>query len=210
GTAGAAAVQEASAGTVMWLLDESLPVAVEDQAAALVEGSILGAYDPGRWKTERDERRRLRRIVVGHFDSDGLRAAADRAALVAERTNRARDLANAPPNELTPVALAEHAERLADEHEHLTFAALGPAEIDALGMGAFSAVARGSANEPRLIVLRYDPPRSSGSDVVLGLVGKAITFDSGGLSIKPAKSMEDMKGDMAGGAAVIEGTGTIA
>src|SRR5213076_2907928 len=156
----------------------------------------LGADDPGRWKTDRDERQRLRRVVLGHFDSDGLRAAADRAALVAERTNRARDLANAPPNELTPVLLAEHAERLASEHEHLTFAALGPAKIDELGMGAFSAVAQGSANEPRLIVLRYDPPRSSGSDAVLGLVGKAITFDSGGLSIKPAKSMEGMKGDM--------------
>ncbi|TML88251.1 MAG: leucyl aminopeptidase [Actinobacteria bacterium] len=209
-TAAAASVQEAPAGTVMWLLDESLPLRVEEQAAALVEGSVLGAYDPGRWKTDRDERQRLRRVVLGHFDSDGLRAAADRAALVAERTNRARDLANAPPNELTPVLLAEHAERLASEHEHLTFAALGPAKIDELGMGAFSAVAQGSANEPRLIVLRYDPPRSSGSDAVLGLVGKAITFDSGGLSIKPAKSMEGMKGDMAGGGAVIEGTGAIA
>jgi leucyl aminopeptidase len=209
-TAAAAGVQEVRPGTVLWLLDESLPLPVEEQARALVEGSILGAYDPGLWKTARDERRRLRRIVLGHFDSEGLRAAAELAVVVAERTNRARDLANTPPNELTPVALAEHAERLAEEHEHLTFEALGPAEIDALGMGAFSAVARGSDNEPRLIVLRYDPPRSSGSDVVLGLVGKAITFDSGGLSIKPAKSMEDMKGDMAGGGAVIEGIGTIA
>jgi leucyl aminopeptidase len=208
-TAAAAAAQQVD-GTVMWLLDDSLPPPVEEQARALVEGTILGGYDPGRWKTSTDRRRGVERIVIGHFDGAGLRAAAERAALVADRANRARDLANAPPNELTPVELANHAARLADEQEHLTFEALGPAEIDELGMGSFAAVARGSVNEPRLIVLRYDPPRSSSSDVVLGLVGKAITFDSGGLSIKPAKSMEDMKGDMAGGAAVVEGMGAIA
>jgi leucyl aminopeptidase len=77
-------------------------------------------------------------------------------------------------------------------------------------MGAFAAVARGSHNPPRLVVLRYEPPAPARGDVLLGLVGKAITFDSGGISIKPALHMEDMKGDMAGGAAVVEGLGAIA
>ncbi len=207
-TAAGAAASDLRGGTVMWLLDGSLPVPPAEQAGALVEGTLLGGYRPGRWKTKQD-RPPIERVVIGHFDSEELRSAAGRAALLAERVNRARDLVNAPPNELTPESLAEHASRLAEEHEHLSFEALGPREIDELGMGAFAAVARGSDNEPRLIVLRYEHPGARG-DVVLGLVGKAITFDSGGLSIKPAKSMEDMKGDMAGGAAVIEGLGAVA
>src|SRR5207244_4982128 len=100
---------------------------------------------------------------------------------------------------------AEHAQALANEHEHLMVEALGPKEMDELGMGALTAVGRGSRNEPRLIVLRYDPPEAARSDVLLGLVGKSITFDSGGLSLKPATSMEDMKGDMAGGAGTLHG-----
>src|SRR5439155_8529839 len=83
-------------------------------------------------------------------------------------------------------------------------------QLDELGMGAFAAVARASHNPPRLIVLRYDPPEPHRPDVVLGLVGKAITFDSGGISLKPALRMEDMKGDMAGGAAVVEGLAAVA
>ena len=96
--------------------------------------------------------------MIGHDETPELRAAAERAALVAERTNRARDLANMPPNELDPHTLAEHAQALAAEHEHLKAEILGPREMDKLGMGALAAVGRGSRNEPRLIVLRYDPP----------------------------------------------------
>ena len=128
---------------------------------------------------------------------------------MADAANRARDLANAPANELTPEQLARRAQEIADGHEHVTAEALGPDEIRALGMGAFAGVAQGGHNPPRLIVMRYDPPEPSG-EVVLGLVGKAITFDTGGISIKPAAYMEDMKGDMAGGAAVIEGLGAVA
>ena len=91
-----------------------------------------------------------------------MRAAIERAALIAERTNRARDLANMPPNELDPQTFAEYAEALAAEHEHLTAEVLGPAEMDALGMGALTAVGRGSRNEPRLVVLRYEPPQPTG------------------------------------------------
>ena len=114
-----------------------------------------------------------------------------------------RTFANSPPNELTPETLAERARELAGPNVKVE--ALEPAQIDELGMGALSAVGRASSNGPRLIVLRYEPPSASRSDLVLGLVGKAITFDAGGISLKPALKMQDMKGDMAGGAAVIAG-----
>jgi leucyl aminopeptidase len=139
-----------------------------------------------------------------------LREAAERAGLLAERTNRARDLANMPPNELSPHVLGERAQELASEHEHLKAEVLGPRELDKHGMGAISAVGRGSRNEPRLIVLRYTPPSATHADVHLGLVGKSITFDAGGISLKPAAKMEDMKGDMAGGAGTLHGIGAIA
>ena len=195
-------------GTVSWRLDETLPVPLAQQAAALVEGTILGGYSPGRWKTNGDgPPRAIERIVLSR---DDVREAAERAALLAERTNRARDLANMPPNELNPQTLAEHADALAAEHEHLTASALGPAEMGELGMGALAAVGRGSRNEPRLVVLRYEPPQATNPDLVLGLVGKSITFDAGGISIKPAAGMEAMKGDMAGGAGTLHGIGAIA
>jgi len=212
-TAGAAVAAKLSrvGGTVCWLLDESLPVDLPEQAAALVEGTILGAYSPGRWKSDNGDRpRAIERIVIGHEETPELRTAVDRAALLAERTNRARDLANMPPNELYPETLAEQARALASEHPHLSAEVLGPKEMDELGMGALTAVGRGSRNEPRLIVLRYEPPNPTHADVVLGFVGKSITFDSGGLSIKPAGNMEDMKGDMAGGAGALQGIGAVA
>jgi leucyl aminopeptidase len=209
-TAGAAAAHKLSrvGGTLAWALDESLPLPLAEQAAALVEGTIIGGYSPGRWKTKEDGAPKpIDRIVL---DIPDVRAAAERAALLAERTNRARDLANMPPNELYPETLAQQAAALADEHEHLTATALGPAEMDELGMGALAAVGRGSHNEPRLVVLRYEPPQPTHADVVLGLVGKSITFDTGGISIKPATGMEAMKGDMAGGAGTLHGIGAIA
>lgn len=212
-TAGAAAAHALArvGGTLCWLLDDTLPLSLADQARALVEGTVLGGYSPGRWKTQNDNPpRMIERIVLGHLDTAELRDAAERALLVGERTNRARDLANMPPNELHPAALGDHAVGLAAEHEHLTVDVLGPAEIDALGMGALAAVGAGSRNEARLIVLRYEPPTPTRSDVVLGLVGKAITFDSGGLSLKPGAHMEDMKGDMAGGAGTLHGIGAVA
>jgi len=212
-TAGAAAAHalDRVGGSLCWLLDETLPLSLADQARALVEGTILGGYSPGRWKTSDDPAPRpIERIVLGHFDTVELREAAQRAVVVAERTNRARDLANMPPNELNPQTLADHAVQLAGEHEHLTAEVLGPRELGELGMGALAAVGAGSHNEPRLIVLRYEPPTPARADVMLGLVGKAITFDSGGLSLKPPAHMEDMKGDMAGGAGTLHGLGAVA
>ena len=211
--AAAAAAAQALArvgGTVCWLLDETLRLSLPDQARALVEGTIIGGYTPGRWKTSDEGLRPFERIVIGHVETPELRAAAERAGLLAERTNRARELANMPPNELNPLVLAQRAAALAGEHDYLTSQALGPRELDQLGMGALSAVGRGSRNEPRLIVLRYEPPQPTRADVVLGLVGKAITFDAGGISLKPAMRMQDMKGDMAGGAGTLHGIGAIA
>ena len=212
-TAGAAAAQALSrvGGTLGWLLDDTLPLPLPEQAAAFVEGTVLGGYWPGAWKTQAPEKRprAIEKLVIGHFDTVELREAAERAALVAERVNRARDLANMPPNELNPHTLGEQAQALAREHEHLTCEVLATRELDELGMGALSAVGRGSRNEPRLIVLRYDPPNVQ-ADVVLGLVGKAITFDTGGISLKPGAKMEDMKGDMAGGAGTLHGIGALA
>jgi leucyl aminopeptidase len=205
----AAAVAASARGTVAWLIDDTLPVPAADQARALVEGTILGAYDPARWKTERDDPREIERIVLG-TDDESVAQVAERAARVAEWTNRARDLANAPPNELTPEELARRARNFAAEVEHLTVDALGPDEAHELGMGSFLAVGQGSSNPPRLIVLRYDPPSPQRADTTVGLVGKAITFDSGGISLKPSLKLYDMKGDMAGGGAVVSGIAAVA
>jgi leucyl aminopeptidase len=195
-------------GTVAWLLDDELPLPLDEQARAVVEGIVLGAYRPGRWKTEKRPERPIERIVLGAGDEPGLAEAASRAARVARWVNWARDLSNSPPNELTPEALAGRAAEL--DLPALHAESLDPARIDELGMGALAAVGRASVNGPRLIVLRYEPPEPAHTDLTLGLVGKAITFDAGGISLKPAAKMQDMKGDMSGGAAVLAGTAAVA
>ena len=204
--AAVAGATERIGGTIAWLLDGSL--AKNEQARAVVDGLILGTYDPGRWKSSSKVDHPFERLVLVGGDQS-VAESAERAARIADGANRARDLANTGANELTPKKLAKRAAEIADEHEHLTAEALGPDELTKLGMGAFAGVAQGSHNPARMIVMRYEPSSPKG-DVVLGLVGKAITFDTGGISLKPSLHMEDMKGDMAGGAAVIEATGAIA
>lgn len=195
-------------GSVGWLLDESLPLSLEEQSGAIVEGTMLGSYNPARWKTQEKPRKEIEKIVLCTGEENGPAAAGERAARVTKWVNWARDLANSPPNELTPEELAARSGELGGPN--LRVKELRPTQIDDLGMGALSAVGRGSANGPRLIVIRYDPPQKTRGDLVLGLVGKAITFDAGGLSLKPALKMYDMKGDMAGGAAVIAGIAAVA
>jgi leucyl aminopeptidase len=195
-------------GTLAWLLDERLSLPLDEQARAVVEGVVIGSYRPGRWKTEADEHRVFTRVVLQGESRAGLPDSAERAARVAHWVNAARDLANSPPNELTPASLAQRAADL--DQPHLTAEVLDERRIDELGMGALAAVGRASANPPRLIVLRYEPPKPARAGLTLGLVGKGITFDAGGLSIKSGSSMEDMKGDMSGGAAVIAGTAAVA
>ncbi len=196
-------------GVVGWAVGENVPLAPADQVAALVEGTVLGDYDPGVWKTGESRPEPLRRLVVWSAGARGLADVAERAAVVSAWTNRCRELVDSPANDLTPQRLAERAAELLDDLVHVRVAVLGRREIENAGMGAFAAVARGSHAEPRLVVLEYQPPRAR-AGVDLGLVGKAITFDSGGLSLKPAARMAEMKGDMAGGAAVICGVGAIA
>ena len=205
----AAAVARLRLGpTLTWRLDESLPVDLAEQARAVVDGVVLGGYDQGKWKTGKPAAKQVERLLFLN-GTDQARELAQRAGRVAQWANRARDLSNRPPNDLTPERLGERAEELAAGFDTLTAEVSDLGQIRAMGMGSFAGVAQGSHNPARLIVLRYDPPDAEG-DLVLGLVGKAVTFDTGGVSLKKAEYMEDMKGDMSGGAAVIEGIGAIA
>jgi leucyl aminopeptidase len=211
-TAAAAVARRASelgGKTVAWILSENgLPAA--EQARAVVDGMSLGPYDAGIWKTEDEQHGALERLVLCGPGAQDVAEEAQRANVIAAWANRCRDLVNAPPNVCTPTTLAEFAEDTASRFEHMSFSALGPDEIREAGMGAFTAVSQGSENPPRLITLSYEPPSATRDDVVLGFVGKAITFDSGGLSLKPALRMEEMKTDMGGGGAVLSAMGAIA
>jgi leucyl aminopeptidase len=185
-------------------------------AAALVEGTVLADYSYERHKSAKDEEgasERPKRLEGLILKGDGdLAGVVSEAVIVGEAVNEARDLQNRPANDLTPTALAEHARARAEEIEHLSVEVEGRAGILARSMGAFAAVAQGSEQEPALITLRYDggggTPDPSGP--LLGFVGKAVTFDSGGISLKPGAKMAEMKFDMSGGAAVISAIAAIA
>jgi leucyl aminopeptidase len=191
-------------GTIAWQVSGTLGLDPPAQVRALVEGTAFGAYDAGLRKSGYSDRPA---VVLALDIPEDLHALAERQAVIAAHLDTARDLANLPPNDLNPVALAKHA--LGLSHPHLSAESHGRDWIESEGMGAFAAVASGSGQEPQLIVLRYEPPNAADAPT-LGLVGKAITFDSGGISLKPAMRMQDMKGDMCGGATVIEATAAIA
>jgi leucyl aminopeptidase len=183
-------------GTIAW------QASTADDVRAVVEGTAYGAYDPGLFKRGYAGRPELTLALDAPTELHGL---ARRQELVVRHVDSARNLANRPPNDLTPEALAQHAHALARDDLHVE--AHGREWIESHGMGAFAGVAAGSAHDPQLIVMRYEPEDAVGPR--LGLVGKAITFDSGGISLKPPLRMQDLKGDMSGGAAVIEGTAAI-
>ena len=185
-------------GTIAW------SATTADDVRAVVEGTAYGAYDPGLYKRGYDTRPELTLALDAPPE---LHALAHRQEVVVRHLDATRNLANRPANDLTPATLADHALALAGDH--LSVEAHGRDWIGAQQMGGLAAVSAGSAQEPRLIVMRYDPPGARG-DVTLGLVGKAVTFDSGGISLKKPLRMQDMKGDMSGGAAVIEATAAIA
>src|SRR3954471_1149347 len=200
-----ARARELGARSLCW----ELPHHVSDQhAAAFVEGSVMGAYDFTMFKSKADEDSGsglAELIVSAHHEVSG---PVETGRVVGASVNLARDLQNRPANDLTPTALAERAREIAGNHDTLTLEVMGRAEIEAAGMGAFAGVAQGSREGPQLITLRYDGPGATGP--VLGFVGKAVTFDSGGISIKPGNKMSDMKFDMSGGAAVLGATAAIA
>jgi len=188
--------RELSARALCW----EVPHHVEPPG--FVEGTLLAAYEYREHKSGDDDGPRLEELIVSaHHD---ISVEVERATVATESANAARDLQNAPANQLTPTALADRARAL----EGVDVEVWGRAEIEQAGMGAFAAVARGSHAEPQLIAIRHEPPDVAGP--LLGFVGKGVTFDSGGISIKPASKMSEMKFDMSGAAAVLEATGAIA
>ncbi|MEA2222011.1 MAG: leucyl aminopeptidase [Solirubrobacteraceae bacterium] len=170
-------------------------------AAAIVEGTVLSGYRFDRFKRKPpEEPAGLEALVVSAHDD--LSDVIAEAEIVARAVNAARDLQNTPANEMAPRHLAEAA-RVLGQLDGVTVEIEGREGLERLGMGSFACVARGSHEEPALITLRYDPPAGDATGPVLGLVGKAVTFDTGGISIKPANKMFEMKFDMSGGAAVL-------
>ncbi len=171
-------------------------------AQALVEGAVLGLYRFDRHKRTDDDATVIAAVTIVEHDAsktDAIRNAAERGRIAAEAANIARDFANEPANVLTPTEFAARAQTLATEHG-LGFHLYDREWAEEMGMGAFLGVARGSAQPPKFMVLTY---QGGVETKALGLIGKGITFDTGGISIKPAAGMEEMKGDMSGGAAVI-------
>jgi leucyl aminopeptidase len=209
--AAALAAQEArelEAGSIAWALPES----GDDVAAAeaLVTGTILGAYSFDRFKgqgadPEDSPPPGIESLIL--LAPQGVAAAAQVARIYAEAQNRARDLQSTPANVATPSFLAARAEEIAAAADSLSVEALGREQIFAKGMGGLAAVSQGSEQDPRLIVLRYS---GGGAGPTLGLVGKGVTFDSGGISLKPGAGMQEMKMDMSGAAAVLEAVAAIA
>ncbi|MFN8122041.1 MAG: leucyl aminopeptidase [Thermoleophilia bacterium] len=182
-----------------------------DRVAAAIVGVEAGAYRFTRYRTgDAGKRPPVRALQV--LGGGASAAQVKRAANTATAVSAARVLADTPSNDMTPTALAERAEAIAAGIPGLTAQILGPRELTRLKAGALLGVAKGSAEPPRMIVLRWTPPktRRGASGEVLGLVGKAVTFDTGGISIKPSQGMEEMKLDMSGGAAVVEAMGLIA
>ncbi len=190
------------------------PPLAMDTLKAVVEGCVMGTFERRSRQTgPQPERREIDELVLTGFGV-GREHEVVAAQENGEATNRAREWQNAPPNELTPEALAQEAMRIAQRHE-LEVEVLGPAELRAGGYNLLLGVAAGSANPPRLIRLRHRGRLEPGAQPqagapVLALIGKGVTFDSGGISIKPAENMSQMKGDMAGAAAVLSAIDVIA
>ena len=186
---------------------QSIAFALEDgvsgpaQITAVVEGAALGLWEPDVLKTEKDSVK-LASIVVAVATADAAsNAALEAGRVIAEAANLARDISVQPPNLLTPLNMADRARTVATENG-LTFDLLDRERMKQLGFGALLGVAQGSAEPPALIVLQYKPEKATSGDH-LALIGKGVTFDTGGISIKPADGMEKMKYDMAAGASVI-------
>jgi leucyl aminopeptidase len=201
--AAAARAKELGAVSLSWAAPEG-----DGVAAALVEGTLLKLYSFDRFKSKNGDESgggvESLEIAADAVDGDEV----ERGRITGAAANAARDLQNLPANIATPTFLAERAGEIADQHEALEVELLDREAIVERGMGAFASVAQGSHTEPRLIVLRYRPPGAAGPH--LGFVGKAVTFDTGGISIKPSAKMQEMKFDMSGGAAVIEAMAGIA
>ncbi|HSB75532.1 MAG TPA: leucyl aminopeptidase, partial [Terriglobales bacterium] len=181
-----------------------------DAVKAVAEGAFVGNFDPDTYKSDRKDQRVEQMTVVapGKQDEARLRRALEEGRIIGESQNFTRELVNEPSNRLTPTVLAERAQEMVREIAknadgfRLSIETCGADKIKELKMGAFWSVAQGSDEPPALIIIKYEP-EGAPQKPVLGLVGKGITFDTGGISIKPADGMEKMKYDMAGGAAML-------
>src|SRR3954447_6385638 len=203
GAISAREAKELGAGSVAWVVPESGdPAAL---ASALTEGFILATFDTGSLKTGRDADGGPESLVL--LGATDAAAQVETARVATEAQNRTRELQNMPSNLATPTRLAQRAEEIAAAHDTVSAGIFGPGEIASKGFGGVEAIAKGSAEEPRVMVLRYT---GAGGDAPLGLVGKAVTFDTGGISLKPGASMDEMKFDMSGGAAVLEAVAALA
>lgn len=199
--AGAAvrAIKPRKVRSLAFITPEQIPA--ENAVKAIVEGAMVGDFDSDTYKSDRKDQSIDSLTVVASGDQAKLQRALDEARIVGESQNFTRELVNEPSNRMTPTILAKRAQEMAKE-VGLKCEVYGADKIKELKMGAFWGVAQGSDEPPALIVMRYEPSGAP-EKPVLGLVGKGITFDTGGISIKPADGMEKMKYDMAGGATMI-------
>ena len=176
-------------------------IPADEAVRAIVEGAAVGNFDPDYYRSDRKDQKIDELMVVASGDKAALEQAANEAQIIGDSQNFTRDLVNEPSNRMTPTILAERAKKMSAE-VGLKCEVFGPDKIKEMKMGAFWSVAQGSDEPPALIVMKYEPAGAP-QKPVLGLVGKGITFDTGGISIKPADGMEKMKYDMAGGATMI-------
>jgi leucyl aminopeptidase len=188
---------------------------LERSVQAFVEGALMGLFEPDMYKTENKEERRIDEIIIvtsAEGAEGALAKGVERGHIIAEAVNLARELSNEPSSTLTPTELAERSREVASKYG-LDIDVLDEARMKELGMGALLGVARGSDEPAKMIVLRYEPdgtePMGNDADII-AIVGKGITFDTGGISIKPAENMEKMKYDMSGAAATLAAMQAIA
>jgi leucyl aminopeptidase len=179
-------------------------LSAEEAAQAIAEGLITGDFETDKYKTDKKDKK-IESVSLAGF-SDAHKSDAEkglnRGRIIADSQNFSRDLINEPSNKLTPRVLAEKAQAMAKE-AGLSVDVLDERKIAELKMGALLSVAQGGPEPPRMIVVTYTPANAKPDSPVIGLVGKAVTFDTGGISIKPADGMEKMKYDMAGGATML-------
>jgi leucyl aminopeptidase len=176
-------------------------IPTEEAVSAIVEGALVGNFDPDYYRSDRKDQKIDALTIVTAGDKSALEKAANQAQIIGDSQNFTRDLVNEPSNRMTPTILADRAKKMCQE-VGLKCEVYGADKIKEMKMGAFWSVAQGSDEPPALIVMKYEPGGAP-EKPVLGLVGKGITFDTGGISIKPADGMEKMKYDMAGGATMI-------
>jgi leucyl aminopeptidase len=174
----------------------------EAAAQAVTEGLLLADFEPDKYKSEKNNEKHVDEASLAGWDAGVAESGVERGRILAESQNFARELINEPSNKLTPRVLADRAAAMARE-AGLACEILDETRIAELKMGALLSVAQGSSEPPRMIVITYTPADAQPDAPVLGLVGKAVTFDTGGISIKPSEGMEKMKYDMAGGATMI-------